>query len=200
MAVTELIGLKMKTLRKLRQLTIADMSAATGLSVTYLNKVEKDQSQVTVDGIAKICAALDIRLTDFLSLDLSEEQALVRREARRTIYSCEGVIKYELLTSGRAKSIKALAVTLYPNANQGYARVCAPHTTDEFGFVLEGEMVLAVAGSSGSFEHTLLSPGDTYYVYAGRRHALKCHGDSPCVSFWSYLSYPDFASVTPSQH
>lgn len=200
MTETELVSLGIKMLRKQKNMTLADMAEATGFSISYLSKVERNQGSITIDAIAKICSALSMDLIDFLHMDFSKDVVLVRKETRKTIYNSEGVIKYDLITGGHVKKLKGLIVTLYPNTSRNFAKVCMPHTTDELAFVLEGEMIIAIVEKDGKVTQNFLKPGDAYYVYAGEKHALKCYGAKPCLSLWSYLSPPCFADDDPTQH
>lgn len=196
----EMIGAGIKILRKQKNMTLADVSEATGFSISYLSKIERNQGSITIDAIMKICSVLDMDIIEFLRMDFGEDIVLVRRDKRKIIYHNEGIVKYELVTSGYMKKIKGLIVTLYPDVSQSFAKVAMPHTTDEYGFILEGEMILRIADKNGKTAQYHLKAGDSYYIYAGEKHALKCYGDIPCVSLWSYTSPLCFSEDNPSQH
>lgn len=98
------------------------------------------------------------------------------------------------------KKIRGLLITLYPSSNQSYNKVAMPHTTDEFAYVLEGEMLLTVVDKDGNTQQNILKKADSFYLYAGQKHALKCLGNKECLSIWSYLSPPCFSEDNPSQH
>lgn len=200
MRETEVIGTAIKTLRKQLNMTLADLASATGFSISYLSKIERNQGSITLDAIAKICSAFEIDVVNFLSLDFNKDTVHIRKEDRRVILHRESSIKYELLTRGQMKKIRGLLITLYPNNNEGYARIASPHTTDEFAFILEGEMILAVVDKNGNTKENILKKGDSFYLYAGHKHALKCHGNKECISIWSYLAPPCFPEDIPSQH
>ena len=200
MTETEIIGTSIKTLRKQLNMTLADLASATGFSISYLSKVERNQGSVTLDAIAKICSAFEIDVVNFLSLDFNKDTIHIHKEDRRVIFNREGIIKYELLTRGQMKKIRGLLITLYPDNRENYARIANPHTTDEFAFILEGEMILAVVDKNGNTQQNILKKGDSFYLYAGQKHALKCYGSKECISLWSYLAPPCFPEDIPSQH
>ena len=54
MRETEVIGTAIKTLRKQLNMTLADLTSATGFSISYLSKIERNQGSITLDAIAKI--------------------------------------------------------------------------------------------------------------------------------------------------
>ena len=200
MTEAELISLGIKTLRKQKNMTLADMAEATGFSISYLSKVERNQGSITIDAVAKICSAMGMDLIEFLRMDFSKDIVVVRKEERKTIYNSEGIIKYDLVTGGHQKKLKGMVVTVYPSDSRNFAKVCMPHTTDELAFILDGEMILAIVDKDGNTTQTLLKTGDSFYVYAWQKHAFKCHGSKPCQSLWSYLSPHCFADDDPSQH
>lgn len=200
MTETDLIGAGIKTLRKIKNMTLEDVARATGFSISYLSKVERNQGSVTLDAIAKICAAFEMDVVDFLRMDFNKDTVHIHKEDRKVIFYREGIVKYELLTHGLMKKIKGLLITLYPTNSQGFAKIAMPHTTDELAFIIEGEMILAVDDKDGNMRQNLLRTGDSYYLYSGHKHALKCYGTQKCVSLWSYLSPPCFTEDNPSQH
>ena len=144
MTETDLIGAGIKTLRKIKNMTLEDVARATGFSISYLSKVERNQGSVTLDAIAKICAAFEMDVVDFLRMDFNKDTVHIHKEDRKVIFYREGIVKYELLTHGLMKKIKGLLITLYPTNSQGFAKIAMPHTTDELAFIIEGEMILAV--------------------------------------------------------
>ena len=162
----EMIGAGIKILRKQKNMTLADVSEATGFSISYLSKIERNQGSITIDAIMKICSVLDMDIIEFLRMDFGEDIVLVRRDKRKIIYHNEGIVKYELVTSGYMKKIKGLIVTLYPDVSQSFAKVAMPHTTDEYGFILEGEMILRIVDKNGKTTQYHLKAGDSYYIYA----------------------------------
>lgn len=201
MRETEVIANTIKILRKQLNMTLADLASATGFSISYLSKVERNQGNVTLDAIAKICSAFEMDLVNFLSLDFNKDTVHVHKEDRKVIFNRDNIIKYELLTRGQMKKIRGLLITLYPTDDfEKYARIASPHTTDEFAFIIEGEMLLAVVDKNGKTHQNILKKGDSFYLYAGQKHALKCHGNKECISIWGYLAPPCFPEDIPSQH
>ena len=200
MTEIEMIGATIKTLRKQMNMTLADIATATGFSISYLSKVERNQGNITFDAIAKICSAFDINIIDFLSMDFNKDTVHIQKKDRMVIFHRENIIKYELLTRGHTKKIKGLLVTLYPNNSENFAKIAMPHTTDELAFLIEGEMLFTVVDKNGNPQENVLKEGDSFYLYAGQKHALKCLGYKKCISIWSYLSPPCFPEDMPAQH
>jgi transcriptional regulator with XRE-family HTH domain len=181
---------RIKRTRKRLNLTLSNLAEKTGFSVSYLSKVERNQGSLSLDVFLKLCAVFNMDIEEFLSLSTDEDVVHVRNGENRVIYQKEGVLKYELITSGSKKALKGLRITLYPSKKY---KVSMPHTTDELAYILEGEMTFVTVDKNEKSTQYQLKTGDSFYLYAGLKHALKCSGSKPCVSLWSYASPPCFA-------
>lgn len=199
MTESETICAAIKKIRKQLKMTLADVAQKTGFSVSYLSKVERNIGALTIDAMGKICAAFDMELVEFLNLDFFNDVVHVRNGENKVIHHKKDVFKYELLTYGNKKHLNGLRITLYPDKNPGFNKIASPHTTDELAYILEGEMLLAVVDKNEKQAKYLLKTGDSFYLYAGQKHGLKCHGSKPCVSLWTFISPPRF-SLTDYLH
>jgi XRE family transcriptional regulator, fatty acid utilization regulator len=66
-----IFGLKVKQLRTEKGLSFAELSAQTGLSVSYLNEIEKGKKYPKQDKIANIAEAMEVSIEDLTSIELS---------------------------------------------------------------------------------------------------------------------------------
>ena len=60
-------GLKVKQLRQGRNLSFADLAKKAGMSVSYLNEIEKGKKYPKEDKIHQIATALNVELTELTS-------------------------------------------------------------------------------------------------------------------------------------
>lgn len=65
-----IFGLKVKQLRMKRKLSAATLAAAAGLSISYLNEIEKGKKKPRQDKIAQLSAALGCTVEELVSLEL----------------------------------------------------------------------------------------------------------------------------------
>lgn len=70
-----IFGLKLKQLRQNKGLSFADLSKASGLSVSYLNEIEKGKKYPKTDKIISLAEALDVNYDQLVSLKLSRRMA-----------------------------------------------------------------------------------------------------------------------------
>ena len=70
-----IFGLKLKQLRQQKGLSFADLSKASGLSVSYLNEIEKGKKYPKTDKIIALADALGVGYDQLVSLKLSRKLA-----------------------------------------------------------------------------------------------------------------------------
>ncbi len=67
-----IFGLKIKQLRQKKGLSPADLSKESGLSISYLNEIEKGKKHPKADKIILLAGALGVKYDDLVSLKLSK--------------------------------------------------------------------------------------------------------------------------------
>ncbi|MGM1050531.1 MAG: helix-turn-helix domain-containing protein [Bacillota bacterium] len=73
----KIIGDKIRYIRNSRQMTLQQLSEATGLQTSYLGDVERGKRNTSLDSLEKIMNALDIKpgdLFDFREVDVNSSQ------------------------------------------------------------------------------------------------------------------------------
>lgn len=70
-----IFGLKLKQLRQQKGLSFADLSKSSGLSVSYLNEIEKGKKYPKTDKIISLADALGVSYDQLVSLKLSKKMA-----------------------------------------------------------------------------------------------------------------------------
>ena len=68
-----IFGLKLKQLRKDRNLSLQDLSEKSEISVSYLNEIEKAKKYPKADKVFKLAAALDVSYDYLVSLQLEDK-------------------------------------------------------------------------------------------------------------------------------
>lgn len=72
-----IFGLKVKQLRQQKRLSFAQLSKAAGVSVSYLNEIEKGKKYPKTDKIISLADALDVSYDQLVSLKLNKKLAPV---------------------------------------------------------------------------------------------------------------------------
>jgi transcriptional regulator with XRE-family HTH domain len=72
------IGRRLKTLRMHSGMTLNELAARSGISRAMISRVERADSSATASLLGKLCAALDISLSDVVALSEKPPERLVR--------------------------------------------------------------------------------------------------------------------------
>lgn len=165
------IGRAIRDLRMKKGWTLQKLASLTELSVSFLSQAERGLSSLSIVSLHNICEALGV---DASSL-LSENKAPVAQPGfafpivpaadQLCIRIASSPVTYRYLSGSFAnRTIEALINEFPPN----YRHPLAAHTGEEFGYVLEGHLLLRIE------EETYpLSPGDSYHFVATRPHGYE---------------------------
>src|SRR3954465_12318704 len=72
------IGRRLKKLRTQAGMTLNELAARSGVSRAMIGRVERAQSSATAALLGKLCAALDVSLSDVVALAEKPPERLVR--------------------------------------------------------------------------------------------------------------------------
>src|SRR4051812_24213115 len=72
------IGRRLKTLRTQTGMTLNELATRSGVSRAMIGRVERAQSSATAALLGKLCAALDVSLSDVVALAEKPPERLVR--------------------------------------------------------------------------------------------------------------------------
>jgi quercetin dioxygenase-like cupin family protein len=158
------LGAHLHRARTSRNLSLADVAEATGISASFLSLVEKERSDITIGRLVRLIDFYGISISDILpGTTAGGYPQVVTPGERRLLHSpAEGIDVY-LLTPDTRRQMMPLQVEFEPGA-----RLAEPgrHAGEEWVIVVEGELRLELDGA----EARVLGPGDTAYYPAERPH------------------------------
>jgi transcriptional regulator with XRE-family HTH domain len=156
----------LRAVRRQRGLTLEQLAAQTGLTKSYLSKIERRQSTPSIAVALKVARALEVDVGRLFSDEAAEEKITVDRAA-----GADGQ-RYRVLASALlGKSMSPFVVR--PTANAA-DNPHAEHTGQEFLFVHTGRIELDYG------DQTLeLGAGDSAYFDAAVSHQLRAVGAEP---------------------
>ena len=171
------IGSSIRRIRKLQNITLQQLSAATGLSLGYLSYIERNAKSPTLLNLQKICEVLNTSLGDLLERN-AEDKVVVRREEREITVDEKNNTRIETIEFGEGYG-SYLVMTMEPGSD--FEGTHWTHKFNEVGIVISGEMRVDVDGET--FD---LRKGDTILVKAHTRHCCyNRSSEEPVTSFWS---------------
>ncbi len=173
---SELDGAEVRALRKARGMSLAELSAASALSVGYLSQIERNRSTPSVKALGAIARALGVTVGWFFSGGAAgppqERGLVVRRDNRRRIIFRDGFVDY-LLSPGLDGSLELLLSHFKPGASTGEPYT---HRGEEAGLVLRGRLEVTVGGRS-----FVLEQGDSFSFHSSEPHGYRNVADDETV-------------------
>lgn len=140
------IGKKVNELRKLKNMTLKDLSAQTGLSVSFLSQFERGQSSATLDSLEAMAESLDMPLSELISLAENRTAYLRSPDVQRQKQLVETYTAHTRLSGQfEGRRLEAFIYELAPGEGrtESYA-----HHGEEFYYILEGKAIFHVGSET----------------------------------------------------
>lgn len=168
--IEQLIGRRLKDLRKARGVTLVELADRTGFTKGYLSKIENGKKVPPIETLSRISASLNAEIAYFLRKEDEEEAedarvSIVRAHERRPIArggTAFGYAYESVAHKRHQKSMEPFVFTFPKDAEDG---VHFSHEGEEMVFVLSGMVDFEVDGKSN-----ILSPGDCVYFDSSVDH------------------------------
>jgi transcriptional regulator with XRE-family HTH domain len=168
--VVEGLGPRLRSLRRMRSLSLAQVAAATGISSSFLSLVENGKNDLTVARLIRLASYYNVAVTDLLPDVEDDRPEVVRRAHQRRIPSrSEKMDLYLLVHEGSAAMTPVIAIYEVGGGTHEFIS----YDCDQFDHVLEGSIAVVFEGD----EPIVLDEGDSVYYSAKRPHKYKNVGD-----------------------
>jgi len=176
------IGPRLRAARKARRLTIEALADATGLTKSFLSKLERDATSASVASLLRVCDALGLRPGTLFDPPTT---SLVRGdEAPEVNYGGAGV-EDALLTPGSEGKIMVVRSDIQPGGTSG-DELYTMDADIEVAHVLTGQLELTF----GTATHLLLA-GDTLTYDPREPHSWRNPSDDvPARVLWLLTPAP----------
>lgn len=174
-AGAEHVGIRIRQLRQSKELSSKELAARSGLTASYISRIENGKVSPTVATLGKVVQAMG---ESFASLfgDAQAEGPVVRAQGRRPLRS-QGVDDYRV-TPGWALRLVVVESVIQP----GQASGAEPHThpgDEECVLVLDGQLTVWLEQR----EH-LLGPDDSATYLCRLPHRWRNSGKVACRVLW----------------
>lgn len=169
-------GLRIKTIRQARELTLEQVAELSGVSISTLSKIEKGQVSASFDTIAKIASAFDYSLAELFADELPAPSVTSAAIQGRRTYTLAGkglaftnpyfryeVHAAELLVKGMIPVVMGIETRELPPPE-----AWSQHAGEEFIYVLSGEVML----HTQLYAPLRLAQGDSAYIDSTMRHTF----------------------------
>ena len=171
------VGAKLKTFRRGKSLSLADLSKLTNVSEATLSRVENDQTPVSAHNIYILSQALGVDITAFFDEAASPIRNGVRSISRRSEEAPVETARYlsDVLCTDLANKKMHPALNIVEKRSVAKVGGLASHTGEEFLYVLSGKLAL----HTDFYAPLLLEEGDSIYFDGMMAHAYIAAGDGP---------------------
>jgi transcriptional regulator with XRE-family HTH domain len=168
------IGMKLRSLRTEKRLTLARLSAETGLSTALLSKLETDRMMPTLATLATISRVYGVGLGHFFSEASDHSLSITRKvQSQGRGRSTESGNRIPLNPGVANRRMDACLVDLSPGASEA-----EPEVSDDGAllvYVLDGKLFLDVGGMRETLE-----AGDCAYLESDLPLAWGAAGKNRC--------------------
>lgn len=172
------IGGEIRSLRRVKGMTLQQVADAAEISVGYLSLIERNQTKLPIGVLKKISDTLGVHMSWFFHVSdvpIREKDVVVRSDRRRKFTFTGLGIEEELLSPNLSGPLEMLLSTIEPGADSGDYN----HDGVEAGLVISGRLDLWVAG-----EFFQLEEGDSFSFKSTETHRCANSGDKPAKVVW----------------
>ena len=172
------LGLKIKERRTLLDLTQEELANRCELTKGYISQIENDKVSPSIETLGLILEVLGISFSDFFKekTDLNYIFTVEEQYDKEFI----GYLQTWLVPTSQDHVMEPIYIELEPNSETFHDY---PHHGEEFGYVIEGEIVV-VYGESEKICRT----GESFYFISNKEHYIK--NKSQMVSKVIWVSCP----------
>lgn len=165
------IGSAIRSIRKKRGITIAQLCEGTGLSKGFMSLIENNKTSPSIATLASIAEYLKVPLPYFL-LQKNERMKVVKKDERKV--SLYGKEQIRVETLGEEGGLKVLLLEIPPGYPQN--EETNVHDGEEIHYVLKGK-ILAQQGE----DMAVLEAGDAFSWKACSPHLVKNLGEDTAL-------------------
>jgi len=168
------IGMKLRSLRTQKRLTLSRLAAETGLSTALLSKLETDRMIPTLPTLATICRVYGVGLSHFFSEPARHTVSITRKaHLQGNSRGLDSVKVTPLNMPAEGTRMVARMIEFPPGAAS--SAMDATRETSGLVYVLEGKLQLDAGGM-----HEVLEAGDCAYLESEMALAWSAAGKHRC--------------------
>jgi transcriptional regulator with XRE-family HTH domain len=183
-------GQRLRAKRRLRNMTLKQLSEKTKLSVSMLSEIERGVAQPSMSSLKRISQVMGFSFFDFEDEDAYTPKAVAQPAERQAYITDIKVVKanerkklmdpkrspylYELLTPDFKRMFEVLYLSWEPGFSSGPDAIQDP-PGEKFVFVLKGSVEYRIGDTV-----VQLDEGDSVYYPSGMQVFFRVLGDEPC--------------------
>jgi transcriptional regulator with XRE-family HTH domain len=161
------IGEHLKVLRSARGMTLERLAASTGLTKSYLSKIQNSRKLPPIATLSRIAQALGTGIGSFFGdiLEAREGASIVRKNERLPVVRGGTAFGYDYVSLAHKRLSKRMEPFVFTFPSKIDRHVFFDHGGEEFVFILSGTVIFQVGD-----ERWTLEEGDSIYFDAAIPH------------------------------
>ena len=168
------LGNKIKQRRVLLQLTQQELANRCELTKGYISQLENDSVSPSLETLEIIIDVLGTTLSDFFKED-SEELIIFNKE-EQYIKEFDSYTQTWLVPTAQEHQMEPIYVELKENGETFHDY---PHTGEEFGYVIEGEILVVYDDKT-----FVCKKGESFYFISNKNHYIKNNSKNGSKVIW----------------
>ncbi|OAE03771.1 helix-turn-helix domain-containing protein [Pantoea sp. OXWO6B1] len=174
------IGIRLKLIRKSRNMTIKELAQQANVSAGAISQIERNLANPTIRVLEQLRVVLDVPLTAFLEQDEvmrpGAEHYVRRRHERPHFHVGKLGITKEMLSPSGEHDIQFMYISIPPRTR---SEEMLTGTGEKAGVVMEGKLTLEVEGGK-----TLIEAGDSFQFKSHLPHNIFNDSDTEARVLW----------------
>ena len=165
-------GKRIRKIRKEKNMTISALANEVNTSRSLISQIESGYTYPSLQTLEKIVKALEISLSDFFKIDISETDTnnfVVKANNRQILDLPDTQNTYYLLSKTACQNIEFLLTDYPPHSDVDSSEFFA-HDGLEFFWVVKGQIHLTVEGKT-----SILNKGDSGCFNSRLQHCYVNH-------------------------
>ena len=168
------IGVKIKQLRVLCQLTQEELADRCELTKGYISQLENDLTSPSISTLNDILEALGTNLNDFFKEE--EKEKIVFTKDDYFVKEMDDQKITWLVPNSQKNEMEPILMELGPKA---ISSIDMPHEGQEFGYVLKGEILLVLGKRK-----VRVKKGESFYFKADKVHKIVNKTETKAEFIW----------------
>ncbi|MDH3688267.1 MAG: cupin domain-containing protein [Gammaproteobacteria bacterium] len=176
------IGFQLKRERCVRGLRLKDVAEATGLSQSFISKIENNKVSPSLSTLHRIAKALGTGISAVFAMDETLDRVVHHPKDRPVAGKVQSMVEWDgiqaeiMVPYVAGRMLEGFVFIMQPGGHSGGV---LRHEGEECGYVLEGELELVVGG-----ETNVLKPGDSFFFHSDLPHSYRNPGKVAARVIW----------------
>lgn len=170
------IGAKIRELRIKNGLTQEELANRCELSKGFISQIESEQTSPSIATLVDLLECLGTNLKDFFNDKIEEKIVFTKDDYFTSEDESLGQSIKWIVPNAQKNEMEPILVTL---SGSGMSDRHDPHEGEEFGYILEGSVVLHVGDSVYK-----VKKGESFYFEPKRVHFIENTNDRPAKLLW----------------